>query len=158
WAHNDSFTIDSTYRILDSAFMLLTAVSAPEADQIDAARTEVMRVKFEQQTRKTVAVKTISEEGKEVAGLIPWREVVQPHDDVATGTFQQAEFAADLHKVAQGIGLPEYTDPVEFFRRTFLTGGLRKLLVHAAQRVTGTGGDPIINLLTQFGGGKTHSL
>lgn len=158
WAHNDSFTIDSTYRILDSAFMLLKAVSAPEADQVDAARTEVMRVKFEQQTRKTVAVRTTSEEGREVAGLTPWREVVQPHDDVAMGTFQQAEFAADLHKVAQGIGLPEYTDPVEFFRRTFLTGGLRKLLVHTAQRVTGTGGDPIINLLTQFGGGKTHSL
>lgn len=158
WAHNESFTIDATYRILDSAFMLLTAVSAPEADEVDSARTEVMRVKFEQQTKKSVAVRTTSESGKEVAGLVPWREVVQPHDDVAMGTFQQAEFAADLHKVAQGIGLPEYTDPVEFFRRTFLTGGLQKLLVHAAERVTGRGGDPIINLLTQFGGGKTHSL
>lgn len=158
WAHNESFTIDSTYRILDSAFMLLTAVSAPEADTVDAARTEVMRVKFEQQTKKSAADKTISESGKEVAGLMPWRDVVQPHDDVAMGTFQQAEFAADLHKVAQGIGLPEYTDPVEFFRRTFLTGGLQKLLVHTAERVTGRGGDPVINLLTQFGGGKTHSL
>ena len=34
-----------------------------------------------------------------VAGLLPWREVVEPHQDVAIGEFQQAEFAADLAKV-----------------------------------------------------------
>ena len=38
----------------------------------------------------------------EAAGLKPWREVLPPHDDVATGNFQAAEFAADLYKVASG--------------------------------------------------------
>ena len=47
----------------------------PEADEVDSARPEVGAVKFEQQTKKSVAVRTTSESGKEVAGLVPWREV-----------------------------------------------------------------------------------
>src|SRR5262249_8821445 len=48
--------------------------------------------------------------------------------------------------------------PVAFFRRTYLTNGLRELLVGAARRLSGNGGDPVIDLQTNFGGGKTHSM
>ena len=58
-----------------------------------------------------------------------------------------------------GDGSREYVDPVEFFRRTYLTEGLRDLLTWAARRI---GGDrnapPVVNLQTNFGGGKTHSM
>jgi predicted AAA+ superfamily ATPase len=90
--------------------------------------------------------------------LKPWREVVTPHADVASGRYQQAEFAADLWQVHLGEGSDEYRKPAEFFRRTFLTESLKRLLVGGVQRVFGQGGDPVVQLQTNFGGGKTHSM
>ena len=84
--------------------------------------------------------------------------MIQPHDDVAQGKFALAEFAANLYQVHLGKGISEYTDPVEFFRRTFLTVGLRQLLTQAAQRSSDNGGVPVVELQTNFGGGKTHSM
>ena len=92
------------------------------------------------------------------AGLPAWRDVVDPHDDVAQGSFQLAQFAADLRQVHLGVAGPEYGDPTEFFGRTYLTRGLRYLLEQAVQRLNGIGGEPVIDLMTTFGGGKTHSL
>ena len=97
-------------------------------------------------------------EGMPSGNLQPWREVVTPHRDVASGEYQQAEFAADLHQVWRGDAEDEYGKPEEFFRRTFLTDGLRDLLLNAAKRLRGEGGDPVVQLQTNFGGGKTHSL
>ena len=93
-----------------------------------------------------------------MAGLVPWREVVEPHQDVATGEFQQAEFAADLAKVHNGSAPSEYRDPKEFFARTYLTDGLSALVKGAAKRLSAQGGDPVVELQTNFGGGKTHSM
>jgi hypothetical protein len=64
-------------------------------------------------------------------------EVVTPHKDVASGRYQQAEFAADLWQVHLGEGTDEYKKPVEFFRRTYLTESLKRLLVSAVQRISG---------------------
>lgn len=91
-------------------------------------------------------------------GLKPWRQVVEPHPDVAAGRYRQAEFAADLSQVHRGTAEPEYQDPVEFFARTYLTEGIRGLLLQTLKRVNGTDGEPVIQLKTAFGGGKTHSL
>ena len=88
----------------------------------------------------------------------PWREIVTPHRDVASGGYQQAEFAADLWQVHLGEGTDEYREPVEFFRRTYLTESLKHLLVGAIRRLAGKGGDPVVQLQTNFGGGKTHSM
>lgn len=96
--------------------------------------------------------------GQADSGLPSWREVIQPHPDVANGTYRNAEFAADLAQVASGTASIEYQDPVEFFARTYVTSGMRKLLVEALKRVTGQGGEPVIQLKTAFGGGKTHSM
>jgi len=92
------------------------------------------------------------------AGLPCWREVMEPHPDVAQGRYRNAEFAADLAQVARGEGSFEYRDPVEFFARTYVTEGMKGLLVQSVRRVTGKDGEPVIQLKTAFGGGKTHSM
>jgi len=91
-------------------------------------------------------------------GLKPWREVAEPHADVASGRYAQAEFAADLAQVHAGKGEPEYRDPLEFFRRTYVTDGMARLLRTAAERMLGQGGEPVVQLKTAFGGGKTHTM
>ena len=57
-----------------------------------------------------------------------------------------------------GDGAAEYREPSEFFKRTFLTASLKELLVGAIKRLNGTGGNPVVQLQTNFGGGKTHSM
>ena len=90
--------------------------------------------------------------------LKPWREIAVPHEDVLKGTFQQAEFAADLSRVHSGTATGEYQNPALFFQRTFITEGMRLLLDSVVKRLAGKGGDPVIQLQTAFGGGKTHTM
>ncbi len=53
----------------------------------------------------------------------------------------------------------DYAEPVEFFSRTYLTEGLRDLIDRAVRRLSGDqNASPVINLQTNFGGGKTHSM
>ena len=122
-------------------------------------KMELLRVRFDEQVR-TEKRKTASPavESQVTGQLKPWREVVTPHKDVASGRYQQAEFAADLWQVHLGEGTDEYRHPAEFFRRTYLTESLKQLLVGAVRRLTGAGGDPVVQLQTNFGGGKTHSM
>lgn len=160
-AHDGAFTYDDAERALDSMRRLLEAVSASEAaDKIAAMRDTILRTKFTELARNEERKKSqrLDISVETVAGLLPWREVVEPHQDVATGEFQQAEFAADLAKVHNGSAPSEYRNPREFFSRTYLTSGLSTLLIGAAKRLSGTGGDPVVELQTNFGGGKTHSM
>jgi len=159
WAHQRPFSTDDAYRALDSAARLLTAISAPEANDVEKMKMELLRVRYDEQVRtekRKSAGTTI--ETQVQPGLKPWREVVTPHKDVASGKYQQAEFAADLWQVHLGEGSDEYKKPAEFFRRTYLTESLTGLLAGAAQRLSGAGGDPVVQLQTNFGGGKTHSM
>ncbi|MFJ6269237.1 DUF499 domain-containing protein [Pseudarthrobacter oxydans] len=167
WAHLKAFSNDDAHRMLENAERLLVLVGAVEqAEAVRTSRLDHQRGVFEAETKKLVKQQdaTVNVSG-EVAGrgLKPWREVLQPHHDVATGNFSSSEFAADLHEVAfpkkgGSVGV-EYTQPAEFFRRTYLTEGLRDLLDGAIQRITGdANASPIINLQTNFGGGKTHSM
>lgn len=87
-----------------------------------------------------------------------WRYVIEPRYEVANGKFQQSEFAADLGQVVRGEGSLEYTDPINFFERTYLTQGLKSLLITTLKRLNDGDGEPVIQLKTSFGGGKTHSL
>ena len=90
--------------------------------------------------------------------LKPWREIAIPHPDVLKGTFQQSEFAADISAVHSGKAPVEYQDAKAFFERTYITEGMRLLLTQVAQRLSGKGGEPVIQLQTAFGGGKTHTM
>jgi len=159
WAHQSAFSSDEAYRALDSAWRMLTAVSAPEADEIDRMKNELLRLRFDEQVRNETRKGIGSTIESAVTGTLkPWREVVTPHKDVASGKYQQAEFAADLWQVHLGEGSDEYRNPSEFFRRTYLTASLKGLLVGAIRRLTDSGGDPVVQLQTNFGGGKTHSM
>ena len=88
----------------------------------------------------------------------PWREVVIPHDDVLKGKFQQNEFAVDMTAVRLGKAVEAYQDAAAFFERTYITEGMRHLLTQVAERLSGRGGEPVIQLQTAFGGGKTHTM
>src|SRR5437867_2663574 len=159
WAHQNPFSSDDAYRALDSAGRLLTAVSASQTDEVDKMKMELLRVRFDEQVRGEKRKSAGTPIESQVTGsLKPWREVVNPHKDVASGRYQQAEFAADLWQVHLGEGTDEYRKPVEFFRRTYLTESLKGLLTGAVRRLAGEGGDPVVQLQTNFGGGKTHSM
>lgn len=88
----------------------------------------------------------------------PWRENAIPHESVQKATFLQSEFAADLMQVNNGTATEEYQNPIVFFQRTFITEGMRLLLDSVIKRLAGRGGDPVIQLQTAFGGGKTHTM
>ncbi len=159
WAHQAPFSSDDADRALDSVERLLTAVSAPEAEEVRRVKLELRRLVTDEQVRgeKRRLGGSLIEAAAQGA-LKPWREVVTPHEDVASGRYQQAEFAADLWQVHLGEGTDEYRNPVEFFRRTYLTESLKGMLVGAVRRLTAGGGDPVVQLQTNFGGGKTHSM
>lgn len=159
WAHNGSFTDDDAYRVLDTAERLMRLLAKPgEGDLIKEIRLNLRRVTADRDDKKVL--KAAVDNPQAIGGLKPWREVLQPHDDVATGNFHASEFAADLYKVATGGEVDsDYSDPVEFFRRTYLTEGLSDLIGRAVRRLSGDdNASPVINLQTNFGGGKTHSM
>ncbi|BDQ01547.1 DUF499 domain-containing protein [Ignavibacterium sp.] len=81
-----------------------------------------------------------------------------PHKDILQGRLELNVFAADLHEVSQNKGSDEYRNSKIFFEKTYLTNGLNHLLNVVERRIKGNGGDPVIQLQTPFGGGKTHSL
>lgn len=158
WAHNGTFSDDDAYRALDTGERLLKLVGATkEADEVHAIRLNLRRVTADKEDKKTLKAAV---DNPEASGLKPWREVLPPHDDVATGNFAASEFAADLYKVAFGGEQDSgYADAVEFFRRTYLTEGLTDLVGRAVRRISGDdNAPPVINLQTNFGGGKTHSM
>jgi nucleotide-binding universal stress UspA family protein len=96
WAHQEPFSGDDAYRALDSAGRLLTALSASQADEVEKMKMELLRVRFDEQVRserRRSAGTAI--ESQASSSLRPWREVVTPHQDVASGRYQQAEFAAN---------------------------------------------------------------
>ena len=172
WAHKGLIDTadEDAWRTLDTMTRLVEQMDAQATERLRAlART--VRYGTEGPSTATAAPEAgnatpppDSRAGKGVLaavprrGLRPWREVARPHPDVAAGRYRQAEFAADLSQVARGTADVEYQDPVEFFARTYLTEGIRALLVQALNRVSGKGGEPVIQLKTAFGGGKTHSL
>ncbi|MFN3921900.1 MAG: AAA family ATPase, partial [Caldimicrobium sp.] len=88
----------------------------------------------------------------------PFMTIAIPHKDVLEGRLTMDVLAADLWKVVKGEGPDEYKDPYSFFKRTYITKGLENILKVAQNRLKGEGGDPVIQLQTPFGGGKTHTL
>jgi len=164
----EDFTADDTWRALDTMSRL--------CEQIDSEGAEEIRVLLrtsrygsangsttvtEGVTVPNTAVKVKNDgilRDTPISGLPSWRDVIEPHPDVAQGRYKNAEFAADLAQVARGEGAYEYRDPVEFFARTYVTEGMTGFLEQALRRVCGLDGEPVIQLKTAFGGGKTHSM
>lgn len=158
WAHRIAFNFDDAYRALDTLERLLRVIGDPlGADKVRASREDLRNSTLRKEVKKAATSSVLTEMGSTV--VRPWRDIVSPHADVINGTFNASEFAADLYMVAQGIGSEEYTDPIQFFRRTYLTEGLKDLLGKAIRRISGDlNAPPVVNLQTNFGGGKTHSM
>lgn len=162
---SEDFSDDDTWRALDTMARLCEQIDAEGAEEIRALLREHRYGSEDGSTALKENLQTPGNGRKEgildtipVSGLLSWREVMEPHPDVAQGRYKNAEFAADLAQVARGEGSFEYRDPVEFFARTYVTEGMAGLLTEALKRVNGKDGEPVIQLKTAFGGGKTHSM
>jgi predicted AAA+ superfamily ATPase len=88
----------------------------------------------------------------------PFHTIAVPHKDILDGKLSMDVFAADLWQVFKKDAPFEYQDSDEFFSKTYLTKGLQNLIDIVGKRLTSQGSDPVIQLQTPFGGGKTHSL
>ena len=162
WAHNNkSFSLDETHRVVDMAHMLLSDCAAVEqAAALDEQRQEVLRLKFEEQTKRQAAksAESLAVQGA-VGGLRPWREVVEPHDGrgqrhvTSSPSSPPTSARSTLGEGSRRVRRPGRVLPPHLPDR-----GLRTLLVQTMRRINGNGGDPVVELQTNFGGGKTHSM
>ena len=167
-AHIGQQDLEARYaeRALDTMALLSEAFGDTEVTE--EIRALYRTVRYGSADGSAAATNTAPVQGKkDAAGVLhrnvgqnlpSWRTVMQPHPDVAEGRYRAAEFAADLAQVSRGEGAIEYRDPVEFFNRTYITEGMAGLLTESLQRISGKGGEPVIQLKTAFGGGKTHSM
>src|SRR5215218_1285886 len=157
---------EEALRYLDAIHCLLKAVKAPAAEIAEAKRLYDTQRQSGGSAPAAQAVTQPAPLAKldlaigeaPLKALKPWIEVALPHPDVIANRFKEAEFAADLFAVDAGHAGDGYATPSSFFGITFLTEGLKRVLISAAQRLGDTGGDPVIGLQTAFGGGKTHTM
>ena len=164
WAHNKikKFTVEYTVRALDTMIWL--------CDTLDKETAKKLRAQLEKLKPKDKPIVAYfddddddDEEEEEflqpTGDDVSWREVMQPNKDVQDGSFKKSEFAADLGAVAAGNSpMEEYQDATKFFARTYMTSGMRRLLTEALYRLVRGDGEPLIEVKTSFGGGKTHSM
>jgi predicted AAA+ superfamily ATPase len=153
---------DDALRYLDAIHQLLRLVKAPEAEVAEAKRLYAAQRLVGTDTAPPPAApppRLDLEAGDSAPRTLrPWIEVALPNTDVLDNRFKEAEFAADLFAVDAGLVTGGYASAADFFRMTFLTEGLQRVLNSALQRLAGGGGDPVIGLQTSFGGGKTHTM
>ena len=97
-------------------------------------------------------------EGQKVGALEPWRLIAPPREDITAGRLTLDHFAANLAVVDRGEAAGPYGDPDEFFRSTYMTGGLELVLRSGCSRLATGHGPSVIGLQTNFGGGKTHTM
>ena len=90
--------------------------------------------------------------------MTAFHTIAIPHDDILQGKLTMDVFAADLWEVFKDRGVEEYRQPELFFQKTYETEGLKTLLDVVEKRLKGKGGDPVLQIQTPFGGGKTHTL
>ena len=90
-----------------------------------------------------------------------WYKVALPRKEVREGrSFNPDEFAIHLEQVIAGTAPEDYSDPEQFFSRTCFTRALRDHAGMVLRRLSGETSNtaPVMTLITQFGGGKTHTL
>ncbi len=167
-AGSQDMTKDDAERALDTMARLCDDFDLEGADEIRSLLRELRYGSSEGSTASTAGNAVPQQtKGKSDVGVLTritgsklpsWREIIEPHPDVAQGRYLNTDFAVNLDDVSKGGGPFEYRDPVEFFARTYITEGIKGLLVQTAKRLGGSDGEPVLQLKTAFGGGKTHSL
>lgn len=90
-----------------------------------------------------------------------WYKIATPRKEVREGrSFNPDEFAIHLEQVIGKTAPEDYREPKQFFARTCFTRALREHVGMVLRRLSGetTNTAPVMTLITQFGGGKTHTL
>jgi len=92
--------------------------------------------------------------------LRPWTEIVRLHPDVESGETALAAYAIDLGAIVAGDpSIPAYyRDSLSFWKITYLTSGMRRMIEEVFNRLSGKEGDRVLQLRSPFGGGKSHTL
>jgi predicted AAA+ superfamily ATPase len=90
--------------------------------------------------------------------MVTWYDIVEPHQDIKDGNFDEAVFAADLGNVALGNAPIDYNEPAQFFKKTYFTDGITNLLSMVHSKLETGKGSSVVEIKTPFGGGKTHAL
>jgi hypothetical protein len=91
----------------------------------------------------------------------PWYKHAVPRREVREGrSFSPDEFAIALEQVIAGRAPDDYTKPGQFPARTCFTRALKERAGMVLRRLSGETSNtaPVLTLITQFGGGKTHTL
>ncbi len=174
WAHPPltGISSDDALRYLDAIHWLLSTIRSREAAPVKALHQEQVRVvagmtngsapahvsKASPESAPQASLSLDAPDQMLVGQLKPWREVAAPHTDVSASRFEEADFAVDLTQIDLNRARGDYQHPRDFYAKTYITEGLRRVLSLAIERLTGRGGEPIIGLQTSFGGGKTHTM
>ena len=93
--------------------------------------------------------------------LDPWYKIVTLRKEVREGrSFSPDEFAIALEQIVAQTAPVDYRDPAQFFSRTCFTRALKEHAGMVLRRLSGKTENtaPVLTLVTQFGGGKTHTL
>ena len=91
----------------------------------------------------------------------PWYKVVLPRQELRDGrSLDPSEFAVHLEQVAAGTAPADYVQPEKFFARNYFSDALVDHCGMVLRRLNGETANtaPVLSLITQFGGGKTHTL
>jgi len=91
----------------------------------------------------------------------PWYKVTLPRKELREGrSLDPSEFAVHLEQIVAKSAPEDYRDPAKFCARTFFGQALTDYCRMVLRRLVGetVGTSPVLSLLTQFGGGKTHTL
>ncbi len=86
------------------------------------------------------------------------KTILQPHSEIFSENLALGMFTADLWQVYVGNAAKQYQDYSLFFEKTFITKNLEQLLRYVENRIKGRSEDAVLQLLSPFGGGKTHAL
>src|SRR5207247_2621198 len=91
----------------------------------------------------------------------PWYKVVIPRKELREGrSLDPSEFAVHLEQVVAGTAPRDYVEPAKFFSRNYFSQALVEHCGMVLRRLSGETANtaPVLSLITQFGGGKTHTL
>src|SRR5580692_10190966 len=93
--------------------------------------------------------------------MVPWHHATTPRPEIRENrSFNPDEFAIALEQVVAGTAPADYLNPEQFFARTYFTTAMREQIGIVQRRLAGEteGAPPVLSFITQFGGGKTHTL
>jgi len=87
------------------------------------------------------------------------KEICEPWEDVFDASLDE-HLAPELGDLlfGQSEQISIYTDPYEFFSRTYVTDSMLESLENIINVLKGKGGNNTFTIYSLFGGGKTHSL